>query len=100
MCDDEDRVPGAAGNCGTHVSQIDPAPAGDVHGEAVDPCRQPERRQLPGHPGSGAGGGGSARRTVGMQRRELLREPVRGGIVERGLELPQPPAGGPPAGRS
>ena len=86
MCDDEDRVPGAAGNRGTHVSQIHPAPAGDVHGEAVDPCRQPERRQLPGHPGSGAGGGGSARRTVGMQRRELLREPVRGGIVERGLD--------------
>ena len=87
MCDDEDRVPGAAGNGGAHVPQIDPAAAGDVHGKAVDP--RPSTRAPASFPATQAAApaeAGATRRTVGMERRELLREPVRGGVVERRLE--------------
>ena len=86
MRDDEDRVPGAPGDDSGHVAQIDAAAAGDVRAKPVDSRPQPEARELVCHPRGGAcrrwGSGG----TVGEPDSQLLCEPVRGGVVERGLE--------------
>ena len=75
-----------AGDDRAHVPQLDAAAAGDRRRKAVDPGPQSEPRELVRHPGSGP------RATTGLRAngpgsgRQLLREPVRGGVVERRLE--------------
>ena len=86
MRDDEDRVARATRHDGADVPQVDAAAARDVGREAVYPRPQSQLRQLGGHPAGGASRRGRARRAVGVERHEVLGQPVRVHVVERRLE--------------